>query len=80
MHKGGYKRIIDRGYKVSCKLLEMENGLLKESMLLGFYYCREPVWLAFFSFMVHKVRDTFAWKLIEVKTKHYGGGGEGRRQ
>lgn len=25
MHKDNYKRIIDQGYKVCCKLLEVEN-------------------------------------------------------
>ena len=76
MHKGDYKRIIDQGYKVCCKLLEMENGLLKESMLgWRFLLC------FFFSFMVHKVRDTFVWKLNGGQNKKImGGGGEGRRQ
>ena len=35
MHKGDYKRIIDQVYKVCCKLLEMENGLLKEKHATG---------------------------------------------
>ena len=40
MHKDNYKRIIGQGYKVCCKLLEVENDCWKKSLLLGFYYCR----------------------------------------
>ena len=35
MHKGDYKRIIDQGYKVCCKLMEMEDRLLKEKHAIG---------------------------------------------
>ena len=67
MHKGNYKRIIDQVYKVCCKLLEMENGLLKEKHAIGLLplqiACVAGAFCCVFSFMVHKVRDTFAWKL-----------------
>ena len=84
MHKGNYKRIVDQGYNVCCKLLEMENGLLQE---------KHAIWLLplqtacvagtfccfFFSFMVHKVRDTFAWKLNWGQNKKLWGRGRGKK-
>ena len=84
MHKGNYKRIVDQGYNVCCKLnWKWRMDCCKKSMLFGFYHCRQPVWLAlfvvFFSFMVHKVRDTFAWKLNWGQNKKLWGRGRGKK-
>jgi len=62
----------------------MENGSLKEKHVIGLLLlqiaCVADVFCCvFFSFMVHKVRDTFAWKLNWGQNKKLWGRGRGEK-